>query len=80
MTDRRTLHKNQLENFKSFLNANSIKFRPGKGIYEAIQVRTRDGWKPIFNNTHSDHFTIQDNKHLQTIVKQFIIDKSTKQK
>jgi len=40
MANRCTLHKTKLEDFKAFLDSEGIKYRPGKGFYQVLQVQT----------------------------------------
>lgn len=68
------LHKTKLEEFKSWCLANNIATRPGKGLWQVLQVHTEEfGWQVIFDKLDSpEHFTI--NEKLIPTVKRFIGD------
>lgn len=62
MASRNTLHKTKLQEFKDYLDANCIGYRPGKGEYQVLQVCTPDsGWQVVFSRLDMpEHFTVGD--------------------
>lgn len=66
------LHQTKLQAFLDWCAARGIASRPGKGLYQVVQIETRaHGWQVIFKTaTNPEHFTI--NKTLIPLVKQFI--------
>lgn len=56
---RNLLHKSKLEDFKLWLDANHIPHRPGKGVWEVLQVKlTPNLWGFVFCRLHmSEHYT-----------------------
>lgn len=71
------LHKNKLESFISWCEENDIPTRPGKGLWQVLQVLTINyGWQVIFDKLDApEHYSI--NQKLIPTVKRFI--KETKQ-
>ena len=78
MANRNTLHINKLEEFKEFLSLNNIAYRPGKGLWQALQIMTRKhGWQCIYTRMDMpEHYTIQDK--LYPLVRRFLRDKGEK--
>ena len=72
MANRNTLHKNHLEPFKLFLRQEGIATRPGKGVWQILQVQTKDaGWQCVFNRADiPEHYTVQDK--LYSLVQRFL--------
>lgn len=72
MANRNTLHINKLDAFKEFLNSEGIACRPGKGVWQVLQVLTpKHGWQCIFSRADMpEHYTIQDK--LYPLVRQFL--------
>ena len=62
MANRATLHKNKLEDFKKYLDARGIAYRPGKGTWQELQVLTsKHGWQCIYSRADMpEHLTVQD--------------------
>lgn len=62
MANRATLHKSKLEDFKEYLDAREIAYRPGKGVWEELQVLTpKYGWQCIYSRgSMPEHLTVQD--------------------
>lgn len=60
MAARNLLHKTKLQEFKKFLDAEGIAYRPGKGDYQVLQVEHPEhGWVVIYEKLHSpEHFSI----------------------
>ncbi len=48
MAIRNLLHVDHIEPFKEWLDGNQIKWRPGVGDYEVIQIECGKKWIPIF--------------------------------
>jgi len=49
MANRNTLHINKLEAFKKYLDSQGIAYRPGKGIWQILQVMTpKHDWQCIY--------------------------------
>ena len=74
MADRRVLHKDKLEEFKSYLQSIGVAYRAGRGEYQALQVLTNNkGWQCIYNKLDMpEHLTIQDT--LKPLVKRFLTE------
>lgn len=68
---RNLLHINQLEEFKSFLTRTGRDYRPGKGDYQVLQVKTdNDGWQVVFRkNNMPEHYST--NHRLDPLVREF---------
>lgn len=62
MANRYTLHVSKLDDFKEWLNSEGIPYRPGKGNYQVLQVRTeKDGWQCIFKRDDMpEHYSVND--------------------
>jgi hypothetical protein len=73
MSKRNLLHKSKLEDFKSWLDAEGIQHRAGKGSYQVLQVMTHKGWQVVFDKHTDEHFTV--NEVLVPIVTRFIRSK-----
>lgn len=68
---RNLLHKSKLEAFKSWLDANGIPNRPGKGDFQLLQV-CKDGkhWNCIYSRIEmAEHVTVD--RHLESLVRRF---------
>ncbi|MDH2524667.1 hypothetical protein [Acinetobacter baumannii] len=70
MSKRALLHKSKLEDFKSWLIANQIQYRDGKGDFQVLQVEVKDRFYPIYDRFQGDHFTTQ--RELIPLVKRYI--------
>jgi len=68
------LHKTKLEQFKAWLDANHIEHRPGRGDFQVLQVKTKNGhWQCVFDRVYMpEHFTVA--WPLESIVHRFIKD------
>jgi hypothetical protein len=65
------LHRNHLEDFTKWLDAEAVPHRPGKGSWQALQVfDKRHGWLVIHYNNRPEHLTIDSS--LYPLVKRFI--------
>ena len=72
---RNMLHVTALDDFKLWLDANSIPHRPGRGDYQVLQV-CKDGqhWNCIYWRHHMpEHYTAD--RHLDSIVARFCRDR-----
>ena len=71
---RNLLHKSKLEDFKLWLDANHILHRPGKGVWEVLQVKlTPNLWGFVFRRLHMpEHYTTSQT--LERTVLKFIKD------
>lgn len=67
---RALLHKTKLEDFKSFLTGNCIKFRDGKGDYQVLQVEVNGRFIPIYNRGPGDHLTTQH--EIMPLIKKYL--------
>lgn len=69
---RNLLHKSRLEDFKEWLTAQKIDYRPGRGAYQVLQVAwPRRKWSVIFDrDTAPEHYTVP--RPLERLVMQFI--------
>lgn len=68
---RSLLHKTKLENFKAWLDTKGIKHRPGKGLWQVLQV-CKDGvhWNCVYiRHEMPEHYTTERN--LDDLVVQF---------
>ncbi len=69
---RNQLHVSKLEDFKSFLDTEGIPHRPGKGLWQVLQV-CKDGthWNCIYVRKEilPEHFTVD--RHLESLVAKF---------
>jgi len=76
VANRNTLHVNQLEEFKKYLSSNGLAFRPGKGVWQELQVLTvKHGWQCIYSRIDMpEHYTVQDK--LYPTVRKFLHNKS----
>lgn len=53
------LHKSRLDDFKSWLDQNKIEHRPGRGDYQVMQVRSKNGWDVVYDrHSAKEHFTV----------------------
>jgi hypothetical protein len=77
MANRNSLHIDKLELFKTWLSENDIKFRPGKGDFQVLQVETvKNGYQCIYSRFDMpEHYTVQDK--LMPLVKRFIKETRT---
>ena len=73
MSKRNLLHKSKLGALKSWLDAEGIQHRAGKGGYQVLQVMTHKGWQVVFDKHTDEHFTV--NEVLVPIVTRFIRSK-----
>lgn len=65
------LHKSKLEAFKAWLTASGIEHRGGRGVWQVLQVRHRDGWQCIFDRgVAPEHYTVA--LPLERTVRRFI--------
>lgn len=67
---RALLHKTKLEDFKSFLTGNCIKFQDGKGDYQVLQVDVNGRFIPIYNRGSGDHLTTQH--EIMPLIKKYL--------
>jgi len=60
MSTRNLLHKEKLEQFKTFLDAKEIEHREGKGTWEVLQVWNRGSsrFDVIHTRMRGDHLSI----------------------
>lgn len=59
MVARNLLHKDKLEGFKSWLTAKGREHRPGRGDWQALQVKHGNGWMPIFERAEMpEHLSV----------------------
>lgn len=75
MPDKRCLlHISKFEDFKQWLIKNDIEFRPGKGFWQVLQVRTPNyGWQIVFSRADmKEHYSV--NEKLTPLIRQFIED------
>lgn len=76
---RELLHVKDLEAFKTWLTAEGIEHRDGRGIYQVIQIYWAQGWRVIYEreNTHAGkalvHYTVPF--ELTGLVRRFIHQK-----
>lgn len=65
------LTKKHLPDFKDSLDARAIQHRDGKGNFEVLQVKTKEGWYPLWckNNTA---FLVAANPYLIDMVDDFL--------
>ena len=69
---RSLLHVSKLEDFQVFLSAQGIKYRPGRGTYQVLQV-CKDGshWNCVYRREKMlEHFTTD--LHLDKLVLKFV--------
>lgn len=61
MARRNLLHKSKLQAFKDWMTAEGIEWRDGKGGYQVIQIKTRNGWSAIYDSDKDrrEHYTVQ---------------------
>lgn len=54
------LHKSKLDEFKAWLDAKQIEHRPGRGDYQVLQVKTKNGqWQCVFDRLDApEHYTV----------------------
>lgn len=66
------LHINQLESFKEWLQENKIPYRPGKGEWQVLQVKTpKYGWQVIYSRKEMrEHYSL--NSRLVGTVEKFL--------
>lgn len=72
---RNTLHKSKLDDFKAWLDAQGIEHRPGKGDWQVLQVRSRDGknWNAVYERADMpEHLTTV--RYLDSLVARFCRD------
>lgn len=72
---RNLLHKTKLEAFKSWLDEQGIEHRPGRGVFQVLQVRMSskrlNEWQCIFDRLEApEHYTVAH--PLESIVMRFI--------
>lgn len=74
---RNLLHKTKLDAFKAWLDSKGIEHRPGRGEYQMLQVKMKNGqWQCVFDR-HSapEHYTVAH--PLEQHVHRFIRDSRT---
>ena len=73
--NRHLLHKNKVEDFKSWLDAQGISHRPGRGDYEILQVLRADGqWFKLYSRLRMpEHVTVQE--PLVALVRRYVDDR-----
>ncbi|WP_143757418.1 hypothetical protein [Burkholderia singularis] len=66
------LHKTKLESFKSWMTETGIEHRPGRGDFQILQIKTKNGqWQCIFDRIEApEHYTVA--WPLEPIVRRFI--------
>lgn len=66
------LHKTRLEPFKQWMTAAGIEHRPGRGDFQVLQVKTKNGqWQCVFDRIEApEHYTVA--WPLESIVRRFI--------
>jgi hypothetical protein len=69
---RNLLHKSKLNDFVAWLDANGIVHRPGRGVYQVLQIRTKGGhWQCIFDRLDApEHYTVA--WPIESIIRRFI--------
>jgi hypothetical protein len=69
---RNLLHIKKLDAFKSFLDAEQIVHRPGRGVWEVMQVALANGqWACVYERIDMpEHFTTD--KRIDKLVSRFI--------
>ena len=69
---RNQLRVTQLERFKEYLDLRGVKHRPGRGIYEVLQVLHNSGqWTCVFRRDHMpEHYTVD--RRMDQLVENFI--------
>lgn len=59
MVARNLLHKDKLEGFKLWLDSRGREHRPGRGDWQALQIRHGAGWLPIFTRREmQEHLSV----------------------
>lgn len=73
------LPKNKLEAFKTWLDANNIEHRPGRGFHEILQIRTKKKyWQAVTEQLDTvEHYRAA--WPVQSIVRRFLRDERVKQ-
>ncbi|KVC84003.1 hypothetical protein [Burkholderia ubonensis] len=69
---RNLLHKTKIESFKSWMDLAGIEHRPGRGDFQVLQIKTKNGqWQCIFDRIEApEHYTVA--WPLEPIVRRFI--------
>lgn len=69
---RNLLHVKKLEQFKQYLTDHGFQHRPGRGLWQVLQVQINGGqWQCVFSRaTMPEHLTVA--YPLENVVKQFI--------
>lgn len=67
---RNLLHINKLDEFKSWLTAQGIEHRPGRGEWEVLQVNVNGVWPCVFRRINMpEHYTTD--RRLDGLVRRF---------
>jgi hypothetical protein len=66
------LHKTKLEPFKTWMTEAGIEHRPGRGDFQILQIKTKNGqWQCVFDRIEApEHYTVA--WPLEPIVRRFI--------
>lgn len=74
MAERGILHQSRMPDFRIWLRERGIEYRPGRGLYEVMQVQWPKGrWHAIFRRGHApEHVSVP--KTLYPLVRRFIRD------
>ena len=68
------LARKSLPAFKDWLDSQSIAYRPGRGEYQALQVKRSSGWEILYSSpNYPDHYKAGSNK-LAELVREFNAD------
>lgn len=72
---RNLLHKNHLEDFKSWLTFNGVEHRPGRGDWQVLQVFVSGTWYAVYERFFMpEHLTVVGNK-LEKLARRFYEDR-----
>ena len=70
---RSLLAKSRLNAFKVWLSENGIEHRPGKDLWQVLQVKVGNGWQCVFDRIEGTvHYTVA--QPLESTVRKFIKD------
>lgn len=73
------LHKNKLDDFKVWLTNQGIQHRPGKGVWQVLQVLSNDGkhWNAVYERAEMpEHLT--NVRYLDSLVIRFCRNRRVK--
>ena len=71
--DRSVFHRSHLEPFKTWLDKERIQHRPGKGVWQILQVNhPRWKWLVIHENARPEHLTIDS--RMGSMISRFLRD------